>query len=514
MPLKSIEAWAEILPPEVAPLHVPLIIDHGNDHLDRSQASQAALNGESWHQNMLKLVASWVSGGLTNDQIYERAEQHTLPGYTAQQTRDEVRGMIAGARAKGFDKSSVVSIGLDRQAKTSKIANPQNIYDLIKSSAWNTALAFDEFAQRKLLIAKPPNQPGNPLVFKPRDLQDSDYTKVSRWINTNGCPRVAKQIVVDAVNEICAENIISPVKHYLENLSYDPTHDASMLSTWLTAYLGVEPIDAKEQAYVKSVSRLSLIQAVARIFDPGCKADSVPILEGDQGIGKSSALRVLHDHKYFGDALPPMGTKDASDYIRGKWGIELAELAFQRKADVEAQKAFISRQEERFRPAYGREEICYPRQCVFWGTTNRTDYLTDETGNRRFLPIKTGKIDLAGLREVRDKLWAEAVYNYHQGEKWWLDGDQSDYAHSQTQQRLESDAWVEQINLKMIGADETSIKEAFELCFPTKELEKITHSDNRRMAACLLKSGWKKNGRYTSGPKRNQARYVRVSEEN
>ena len=100
--------------------------------------------------------------------------------------------MIAGASAKGFDKSSVVSIGLDRQAKTSKIANPQNIYDLIKSSTWNTALAFDEFAQRKLLIAKSPNQPGNPLVFKPRDLQDSDYTKVSRWINTNGHPRVAK----------------------------------------------------------------------------------------------------------------------------------------------------------------------------------------------------------------------------------------------------------------------------------------------------------------------------------
>jgi len=190
-----------------------------------------------------------------------------------------------------------------------------------------------------------------------------------------------------------------------------------------------------------------------------------------------------------------------------------AELAFQRKADVEAQKAFISRQEERFRPAYGREEICYPRQCVFWGTTNRTDYLTDETGNRRFLPIKTGKIDLAGLREVRDKLWTEAVYNYHQGEKWWLDVDHSDYAHSQTQQRFESDIWVEQINLKMIGAGGTSIKEAFELCFPTKELDKITHSDSRRMAACLLKSVWKKNGRYTSGPKRNQTKYVRVSEE-
>ena len=88
---------------------------------------------------------------------------------------------------------------------------------------------------------------------------------------------------------------------------------------------------------------------------------SIPVLEGEQGLGKSTAIRVLHDDKFFGDALPPMGTKDASDYVRGKWEIELSELAFQRKADEEAQKAFISRQEERFRPAYGREEIRYPR---------------------------------------------------------------------------------------------------------------------------------------------------------
>ena len=128
-----------------------------------------------------------------------------------------------------------------------------------------------------------------------------------------------------------------------------------------------------------------------------------------------------------------------------------------------------------------------------------------------FFYVRYG-VSYRDLEEIM--LWAEAVYYYQQGEKWWLDGDQSDYAHSQTQQRLESDTWVEQINLKMIGANETSIKEAFELCFPTKGLDKITPADSRRMAACLLKSGWKKNGRYTGGPRRNQTRYVRVSEEN
>lgn len=118
-------------------------------------------------------------------------------------------------------------------------------------------------------------------------------------------------------------------------------------------YLGVNPKDEDEKAYVQAVSRLSLIQGVARALNPGCKADSVPILEGGQGIGKSTAIRELHGADWFGDALPPMSSKDASDYVRGKWGIEFAELAFQQKAEVEAQKAFISRREERFRPAYG-----------------------------------------------------------------------------------------------------------------------------------------------------------------
>ncbi len=163
--------------------------------------------------------------------------------------------------------------------------------------------------------------------------------------------------MIDCVQELCEDNIISPVKAYLESLKFDPVSDKSQLSTWMEIYLGVKPRSPSEKQYVRAVSRLSLIQAVARALTPGCKADSVPILEGGQGVGKSTALRILHSPDWFGDALPPMGTKDASDYLRGKWGIELAELAFQRKADIEAQKAFISKNEERFRPAYGREEI-------------------------------------------------------------------------------------------------------------------------------------------------------------
>ena len=204
---------------------------------------------------------------------------------------------------------------------------------------------------------------------------------------------------IDCVQELCEDHIISPGRHYREGLKLDPANDRCVLSRWMEIYLGVKPKSPDEEQYVRAVSRLSLIQAVARALTPGCKADSVPILEGGQGVGKSTALRIRHSPEWFGDALPPMGTKDASDYLRGKWGIELAELAFQRKADIEAQKAFISKNEERFRPAYGRGDLS-PKD-VSSGHNNRTDYLKDDTGNRRFLPIRVEAVDIKGLKAAR-----------------------------------------------------------------------------------------------------------------
>ena len=205
--------------------------------------------------------------------------------------------------------------------------------------------------------------------------------------------------------------------------------------------------------------------------------------------------------------------KVASDYIPGKWRIELSELTFQHKADEEAQKVFISQQEERFRQAYGREGIRYPRQCVFWGTTNRSEYLTDDLGNRRFLPVKTETINLAALRQNRDKLWAEAVYFYKQGERWWLDGVLLKYAQEQTKRRLESDPWMEQILLKTLDRSEITIKEAFELCFPERNIDQISNRDSRRMSTCLQKTVWSNAGQYTGGPKRNQIKFVRMTDQ-
>jgi len=241
------------------------------------------------------------------------------------------------------------------------------------------------------------------------------------------------------------------------------------------------------------------------------------VLEGKQGIGKSTGLRALFSPDWFKDSLPPMSSKDAADYVVGAWCIELAEMAFQRKSEIEHQKAFISRQDEKYRPAYARKEVIYPRRCVFVATTNRDDWAVDETGNRRFLPIKTTNVDVAGLKRNRDAIWAAAYAAYIKEPMWWMTDEMAAYAAEQNKSRHEADLWVELINEKMAHLSETSIRDAFATCFAPMHADdaandprKITKEDQRRMTKSLNIAGWEKEGRFTAGNRRNQVRFVRI----
>jgi len=455
MPLQRIEDWDEIDPPVRLVERAVKPIASSFVKLNRAAASQAAMSGDNWHNNLLALVASWVAKGNTDEEIHVLATSHTLAGYTLEQTSAEVQKMIDGARSKGFDQNALnttlsESLGLTLKKNGDPHPNVHNIFEVLSNSAsWYSVFAFDEFADRNKVIGTPPYAPANDQFCIPRDLRDEDYSQTQAWLNKNGFPTVGKDPVTSAVNLLCREAVISPVRHYLESLSFDPDSNQFSAKTWMQDYLGVKPATASEVEYIQEVALKSLVQAVARALDPGCKADCVPILEGQQGTGKSTAIRVLFGADWFGDALPPMGHKDASDYVKGKWAIELAEMSFQSKADIEQQKAFISRQEERYRPAYRREEVTYARRCVFWGTTNRDDYLKDETGNRRFWPIKTGEIDIEGLRAARDRLWAEAVYHYRQGTEWWLDPKMQVFAEAQNSQRFEREAWEQDVQQRL-----------------------------------------------------------------
>ena len=281
------------------------------------------------------------------------------------------------------------------------------------------------------------------------------------------------------------------------------------LDTWAITMLGVKPQSDEHAQYVYEVSRKWLIAAVARSFNAGCKADAVLILEGSQGAGKSTALRLLAGDEWFGDALPPMGSKDSSDYLRGKWIVELSELSNINKPEVEIVKAFVSRTEERFRPAYGRSEICYPRQCVFAGTTNKADYLRDETGNRRFWPIKCGEIDIELIKGSRETLWGEAVRAYRSGEKWWLSGQVEEYARIEQGNRLSVDEWTGVVANYCEGRIAVGISQIAQGAFEI-QIKDVNRQTQNRISAILSAIGYVRDGQFSSGEQRGKAKYVRA----
>ena len=208
-------------------------------------------------------------------------------------------------------------------------------------------------------------------------------------------------------------NAFHPVREYLNGLTWDGT---PRLETMFIRHLGAE--DTK---LTRAATRKWMCAAVKRVMVPGCKFDNCLVLVGPQNIGKSSFADVL-SKGWFNDSDINMNSKDGYDSLRGSWIIELAELASTKRSDVETVKTFLSKREDTYRAAYARRARTYPRQCVFFGTTNEQEFLRDRTGNRRFWPITVShKMDRSALESEVDQLWAEAVVLYTQGENLWMD---------------------------------------------------------------------------------------------
>ena len=488
--------------------------------LDPIRLKGEASKGINWHNNVLRLVAHMVACGATDLDIHATTDALTLDGYTVAQTRREVHSMVEGARRQDFGNAvsrgrqgSVTSFeGLQRDRSGNPTCNHSNIVALLTNHpGWNNVFVTDTFDHVKKVLKPLPHDGYSKADFKPRQLVDNDYTKVCIWLNDHGIISVQKSTVIDAVQAVCAQQTFNPLDDYFRHIQKLHSTDDDLLDSWMTQFLGVQTQSDDDHTYVAAVSRLMLIQAVARAKKPGCKADSVIILEGEQGTGKSTALRILFSEENFGDQLPHMGSKDASSYVDGKWGIELAELEFKKKNEIETIKAFISRQSENYRPAFGREEIESPRTCVFIGTTNSGEYLADQTGNRRFLPIKTGVIDQEALSDYRDRLWAAAAHAYDSGEQYWLRPEVAAIAQDQAKQRLEQDPWVETIEERMRSLTEASIMDGIEACFPSIDAQAISTLMSRRMSKCLTLAGWLRDGKFNSGTRRNQVKFTNPS---
>lgn len=366
------------------------------------------------------------------------------------------------------------------------ISNLAGAMDMLRASPLvRDAFALDEMLQAVILQQPLPVRGQDELGEAdelPRPMRDTDVSQLQEWLQRSALPKISKDTTHQAVDLRAQERSFHPVRDWLRSLKWDGD---GRLDGWLSSYLGVEPTP-----YVAGIGAMFVTAMVARVFSPGCKADYVLTLEGEQGVRKSTACKVLGG-VWFSDSLPDVtGGKDVSQHLNGKWLIEIAEMSAMSKAEAEHLKAFISRPVERYRPSYGRKEVIQPRQCLFIGTTNRSTYLRDETGGRRFWPVKVGTVDTDALAADRDQLFAEAVHRYDEGGAWWPNAAfEAEHIRPQQESRFESDAWDELIAAYLIGKSRVTVagvaKDALSM-----EAARIGTADQRRIRGVLEHRGW------------------------
>jgi predicted P-loop ATPase len=355
------------------------------------------------------------------------------------------------------------------------------VYALRAAPAWLDVLGFDNFAKRIMVLSRPPWEA--PSDFEERPWTGQDDLLCTVWLQQQEIS-VSLGIAANAVETVAMETPYHPVLEYLDRLEWDGVR---RLDLWMLVHLG-----APNNEYVRTVSRCTLIGAIARIRHPGCKVDNMPILEGLQGVGKSSMAEAMF-YPWFSDEIADLGSKDAAMQTAGVWMIEIAELDAMSRGEVSKIKAFVSRKTDRFRPPYGRRVAEFPRQCVFWGTTNSSGYLKDETGARRSWPIACTTIDLAGLREARHQLWAEADFLYHSGVAWWItDPKVLKLAEAEQADRYSGDPWDDLVATFVAQFQSVTVHDVLtEAVFvPTERQGQV---EQNRIARILTSLGWEKH---------------------
>lgn len=319
--------------------------------------------------------------------------------------------------------------------------------------------------------------------------------------------KARKSDVQDEMEAEARRHSFDPLTDYLAGLKWDRR---PRLATWTAEYLGTD-----HTPYTAAVGRKFLIGAVARALEPGCKNDNMLVLEGPQGIGKSTAVRYLFGDRFFTDNLPDFHSKDSFQQLQGAWCIEVAELSALSKAEVKDVKQFLSRLVDKFRAPYERVPLSIPRRTVFVGTVNPEDvgYLRDPTGNRRFWPIECsadpdlGVMPLRRILAERDQIWAEAVAAYRAGETWHLEDSEAAVARDEQDKRREQHPWEQVIEAwaKDQLVRETTIAEVLSGAIKLTP-DKMNTQAQRAAGAALRGLGW------SARPKRDGDKVTKVFE--
>jgi predicted P-loop ATPase len=442
--------WLIEAPRELQLINAKELLDLIREHAPRigrpapipTDAGTNKVRDESRSGNAARLAVQMKRQGASFEEYYEEVtSHHRTADWAAEKGEREIR--------RAWERLG----NLQCSRSGFPLSNLRNTLTMLRGDAQLTdLLAYDEMECAAMLMRPMPRFgiEADASAFTPRRLTDDDVTGIVEYLQAAGLTSLTANVAQAAVDRRARECAFHPVRDYLGPLRWDGVH---RLDTWLATYLRA---DATE--YTRRVGRMFFISIVARVGQPGCKADYMLVLEGPQGVGKSAACRVLGG-PWYSDALPDLDGDQVrvSQHLRGKLLVEVPELSAMNRAESATLKAFITRPIEKFTPKYGRREVAERRQCVFVGTTNPDGmgYLKDATGGRRFWPVAVGNsVDVDGLSRDRDQLFAEAVMAYESGEQWWPDrAFEAEYAAPEQQARFEGDAWDDSIRRYLAGED-------------------------------------------------------------
>lgn len=377
-------------------------------------------------------AAAWVK-----DYCLAKAKENVSPGAVFEGLAVEQAPKLSADEAKA-QKAQLVGntpwhLKIQRSGKNGEgppKPTIKNIILILENAVSPKLFMRDIFAGRDFYGANAPWTGGTKNV----GVTDDDAINIKNWLAQKFGFEPAVGTIFEAITVIATRNQFHPVRTEIEEL--EPWDGTPRLDSWLKLHFQAEGPDE----YLAQVFRKWLVASVTRTFEPGAKFDWMPIFEGAQGTGKSSFGAILFGQKYFGDWLPNLADKDAALGLLGKRCIEFAELDRMRRSEIDTVKAFVTRQVDTVRPPYGRKSVEYFRGSVFFGTTNRKEYLQDDTGNRRFNPVQVGWLDFKALERDRDQLWAEAYAIYQFGaENLYLDNGADKYAKEIQQQKLVQD---------------------------------------------------------------------------
>lgn len=363
--------------------------------------------------------------------------------------------------------------------KTGEVSYPCRVHNLIlileNDARWKGRLRFDEFRQQVMLDRRP--------------LADCDVIEIKAWLEKTWIDGEVKTATVhESIEALGARHAFHPIREWLTGLRWDCVN---RIDTFFGDYCG-----SSVTPYTIAVARSFLVSAVARIMRPGCKVDTMLILEGAQGIGKSRLILALFSPEWHSEVMYEPGSPDFCQALRGKWCAEFDELAAMGKADNNRIKQTLTQTQDTYRKSYGRNSGTHPRQVIFAGTTNRDDWGIDETGLRRFLPIACTEINVEMLEANREQIWAEAFWRFESGQDWWSIPD----AEREQNARYQADSWEDLIVPYLRGHRTVTITEVLENALGIKP-ERHGKSEQIRVGIILRRLKWRMK-QETSGERR------------